>query len=87
MSKLKRYSFVDMVERELDVMGVEYVEAESESEVAFREFNAKFLLALNCYMPSIRRNLFLDCKGDIRLFGFDYTRKKWSRFIGNSLTG
>lgn len=51
------------------------------------EFNMRFMLALDCYMHSVAQALLKDCREDIRLFGFEFAQKKWSKFIEGSLTG
>ena len=51
------------------------------------DWNIRFMLALDCYLPVVARDLFEDCRDDIRLFGFDYAKEKWEAFIVNSLTG
>lgn len=64
------------------------VEGVSEKvKVSEEQFNLGFMLALDCYMPSVARSLMKDCKEDIELFGFEFAQKKWERFIVNSLTG
>lgn len=52
-----------------------------------RQFNQRFLLALDCYIPSVALKLLRDCREDIKMFGFPYAQKKWEQFIVNSLTG
>ena len=56
-------------------------------KVSKAQFNLRFMLALDCYMPSVARLLMKDCKEDIEFFGFEYAQKKWVLFIINSLTG
>lgn len=58
-----------------------------EEQKVTEEFNLRFLLALSCYIPSVAKELLEDCRDDIRLSGFEYAQKKWSRFIECSLTG
>ncbi len=86
MSRLKKYSFVGQVEKELQRLGVEYVK-EVEGEAERKKFNMQFMLALDCYMPSVAKKLFEECKEDIRMFGFKYAQEKWSKFVIGSLTG
>jgi hypothetical protein len=76
MSRLKKYSFVGQVEKELQKLGVEYVK-EVEGEAERVKFVFGFLLALDCYVPGLAKRLFDDCKEDIKMFGFDYARRKW----------
>lgn len=64
------------------------VEGVSEKvKVSKEQFNLSFMLALDCYMPSVARSLMKDCREDIEVFGFKYAREKWKLFILNSLTG
>jgi hypothetical protein len=86
MSRLKKYSFVAEVESELRKLGVEYIK-EVEGEAERVKFVFGFLLALDCYMPGVAKRLFDECKEDIKMFGFEYAQKKWSRFVVGSLTG
>jgi hypothetical protein len=51
------------------------------------EFNLRFLLALDCYVPGVAKELLRDCREDIKMFGFEFAQKKWSRFIEYSLNG
>lgn len=51
------------------------------------EFSLRYLLALSCYMPGVAKELLEGCCDDIKMFGFEYAQKKWSRFIECSLTG
>jgi hypothetical protein len=78
--------FIDTVRRELEKLGVKF-EVLPIGQEWFRQFNLSFLLALDCYMPSVAQALFKDCRVDIKMFGFEYAQKKWSRFIVGSLTG
>ena len=47
----------------------------------FREFNLRFLLATQPYMPKVAKALVRECKEDLEIFGFEYTRKKWAKFV------
>lgn len=71
---------------EVSKLDLERLERFEEQKVS-EEFNLRFLLALSCYMPSVAKELLEGCRDDIRLFGFEYAQKKWSRFIQCSLTG
>jgi hypothetical protein len=57
------------------------------AKLKMEQFNLRFMLALDCYMPSVARSLMKDCREDIKFFGFEYAQKKWSKFIEYSLTG
>lgn len=61
--------------------------ASKELKLKMGQFNLRFMLAIDCYMPSVARSLMKDCREDIRLFGFEYAQKKWSKFVYCSLTG
>ena len=56
-------------------------------KLTIEQFNLCFMLALDCYMPSVAQALMKDCREDIRMFGFEYAQTKWERFIVGSLTG
>lgn len=56
-------------------------------KVERKRFNHSFILALDCYMPSVALSVLKSCKKDIELFGFEYAQRKWKRFVVNSLTG
>jgi len=47
-----------------------------------QEFNIRFLLATQCYMPKVALALIRECREDIELFGLEYAQKKWAKFIG-----
>ncbi len=47
-----------------------------------QEFNIRFLLATQCYMPKVARALIRECRDDIELFGLEYAQKKWAKFVG-----
>ena len=51
------------------------------------EWNYRFMRAIGCYLPEIARGLLGDCRGDVELFGFQYTQEKWKAFMENSLAG
>ena len=46
-----------------------------------QEFNALFLLATQVYIPKVSLGLLRECREDIELFGLEYARQKWARFI------
>lgn len=46
-----------------------------------QEFNIRFLLATQCYMPKVALALIRECREDIELFGLEYAQKKWAKFI------
>ncbi len=48
----------------------------------FQEFNLRFLLAAQVFSPRMAIDLVRSCHEDIELFGFEYARKKWSKFVG-----
>jgi hypothetical protein len=56
-------------------------------KLSFKTFNLRFMLALDCYMPSVARALMKNCREDIKLFGFEYAQRKWAKFCEYSLTG
>ena len=47
----------------------------------FKEFNARFLLATQCYMPEVALDLLRQCREDIFYEGFEYAQYKWAEFI------
>lgn len=47
-----------------------------------KEFNARFLLATQSYMPKVARNLVRECREDAEMFGWEYTQNKWAKFVG-----
>ena len=47
-----------------------------------REFNIRFLLAVQGCMPEIARQLIRECRDDIRMFGLEYAQRKWAKFVG-----
>jgi hypothetical protein len=58
-----------------------------EDKLEMEQFNLRFMLALDCYMPSVAKVLLKDCREDIRMSGSKYAQTKWERFIVGSLTG
>lgn len=46
-----------------------------------KEFNIRFLLATQGYMPKVAKRLIRECREDIEMFGLEYAQKKWARFI------
>lgn len=46
-----------------------------------REFNTRFLLATQPYMPKVAKALIRECREDIKMFGWEFAQKKWAKFI------
>lgn len=46
------------------------------------EFNIRFLLTTQPYIPKVALALLRECREDIELFGLEYAQKKWAKFIG-----
>ena len=47
-----------------------------------KEFNLRFLWELQRYTPRVARDLFRECRNDIRFKGWWYAQRKWAKFIG-----
>lgn len=47
-----------------------------------KEFNARFLLATQPYMPKVALALIRECREDIGVFGQEYAQRKWAKFVG-----
>lgn len=47
-----------------------------------KEFNSRFLLAVQCYPPKVARELVRECRDDIKAFGWERAQKKWAKFLG-----
>lgn len=47
-----------------------------------KEFNTRFLLATQCFMPKLARQLIRECREDIEIFGLEYAQQKWAKFVG-----
>ena len=47
-----------------------------------KEFNLRFLLATQPYMPKVALGLVGECREDIEIFGLEYAQKKWAKFVG-----
>ena len=45
-----------------------------------QEFNTRFLLATQPYIPKVALALIRECREDIELFGLEYAQRKWARF-------
>lgn len=45
-----------------------------------KEFNIRFLLATQCYMPKVALQLIRECREDIEIFGLEYAQEKWAKF-------
>ncbi len=56
-----------------------------EQPLTKKEFNIRFLLATQPYIPKVALNLVRECRDDIRIFGLDFARKKWAKFVGKEL--
>jgi hypothetical protein len=48
-----------------------------------QEFNIRFLLVAQCYVPKVALALIRECREDIKLFGLEYAQQKWVKFVGN----
>lgn len=46
-----------------------------------KEFNTRFLLATQPYMPKVSLQLIRECRQDIKMFGWEYTQNKWAKFV------
>lgn len=46
-----------------------------------KEFNLRFLLATQPYMPKVALGLVRECREDIEMFGLEYAQQKWAKFI------
>lgn len=46
-----------------------------------REFNIRFLLAVQPYMLKVARALIRECREDIEMFGMEFAQRKWAKFI------
>lgn len=46
-----------------------------------KEFNARFLLATQPYMPKVGLALIGECREDIKMFGWEYAQHKWAKFV------
>ena len=47
-----------------------------------KEFSLRFLLAAQCFMPKVARELIRECRDDITIFGLEYAQEKWAKFVG-----
>lgn len=47
----------------------------------FKEFNARFLLAIQPYPPRVAKDLLRECREDIVLLGWERTKQKWVKFV------
>jgi len=47
------------------------------------QFNAEFLLATREYHPKVALSLIRQCRDDIHLWGSEYAKDKWGRFVYN----
>jgi len=46
-----------------------------------KEFNTRFLVATQPYMPKVALQLVRECREDIKMFGWEYAQRKWAKFI------
>ncbi|MBA7592799.1 hypothetical protein ES708_34993 [subsurface metagenome] len=47
-----------------------------------KEFNTRFLLATQPYMPKVALARLRECREDIKMFGWEYAQRKWAKFVG-----
>jgi len=83
----------ESVRRTADEVGIEPTAPPQAPKIARRtrplptvlskqDFNFRFLLATQVYIPKVALVLLRECQEDIELFGLEYARQKWARFIG-----
>ena len=46
------------------------------------EFNFRFLLVTQRYMPKVARQLIREARDDIEIFGLDEAQRIWAKFLG-----
>ena len=47
----------------------------------FKEFNRRFLLAIQPYPPRLGKQLLRECREDIVLLGWKHAQQKWAKFV------
>lgn len=46
-----------------------------------QEFNIRFLLAVQPYMPKMARALIRERREDIEIFSLEYAQRKWAKSV------